>query len=175
VTLPAPAAASWFPGVTVNAAKIQSNLTDPINAGSWGLLGEANSSTSVTLGTVSVDFASSCSVTFTLPVQRRVLIFVMASFTLGTTTNGGYLVQPAYSVGSTANTASMTKIGSSARQNNMSGVANGIWAVSATTASSVVLAQGTYTAFGACRRLAGGSASDLGGPFEVIVLDCGPS
>jgi hypothetical protein len=53
----APAAASWYLG-TINAAKIQTNLTDPINGGSLASWGEANSSTSVTLATVSVDFAS---------------------------------------------------------------------------------------------------------------------
>jgi hypothetical protein len=94
----APAAASWYLG-TINAAKIQTNLTDPINGGSLASWGEANSATLVTLSTAATDFASTAPVTFTLPVQRKVVIAVLANFTLGTTTNGGYLVQPAYSVG----------------------------------------------------------------------------
>jgi hypothetical protein len=69
----------------------------------------------------------------------------------------------------------MTKIGRAARQNNTSGVALTTWACSATAFGAVVLAAGTYTAFGACTRAVGGSASDTAGPFDVLVLDCGPS
>lgn len=173
MTLPAPSAASWYLG-TINAAKIQANLTDGINAGSWGVWGEANSATTVALATVSVDVASTASVTFTLPVQRRVVIHVLANFNLGTTTNGGFAVQPAYSVGSSPNIASMTKLGRAARQNNTSGATSTFWSSSATALGSVVLAAGTYTAFGACTRTVGGSATDAAGPFEVLVFDSGP-
>lgn len=175
MTLPAPSAASWFTG-TINAAKIQTNLTDPINAGSWGLWGEANSATAVTLATVSTDYASSATVTFTLPVQRRVLIIGSAVYMIATVTAGGFWAQAAYSAGSSANTASMTKLSRAARQYNNCGLAGNInGAVTGTTLGSVVLTAGTYTAFLACARTVGGSATDTALNFEIAVLDCGPS
>lgn len=173
MTLPAPTAASWFTG-TINAAKVQANLTDPINAGAWGLIGESTVGTAVTLATVATYVASSASVTFTLTQARRVLVLVMADFQTATTTNAGFLAIAAYSPGATANVATQVNIGRGARQNNTAAVANNLnWACSATSFGSALLPAGQYTAYCACQRTVGGSATDLALNFDVTVLDFG--
>lgn len=174
MTLPAPAASGWFTG-TINAAKMQSNLTDPINAVAWGFIGGADSNTAVTLATVGTDVASSATYTFTLAVQRRVEIYAQARYSLGTTTNGIALLQVAYSVGSSANTASMTKLRRAVGIANYTAQTGAVNAPSNSLIADALLSAGTYTAFAAVQRALAGSATDTANGFVVLVKDIGPT
>ena len=166
-----PDPATWFANALITSALMKSNYTDPINLLPRPFYGEGNSTSSVTLSSTA-DFAGLGAVTFTLSVQRRVKITTMATFIPATAVQAGYRVQSAYNTGSSAVIGSVVKIGQQcavddgdATTRNRSGVAVG----------TVLLTAGTYTAYGAVARPAGGAATDTATNFYVLVEDLGAS
>lgn len=111
-----------------------------------------------TLSTTSA-FAGQATVTFTLAVQTRVRVDVIAQFQ-GTGTQGRFLVRPGYNTGSSAVIGSVVQIGffGSVQTGSVSGGGG-----DSTSASfgTVLLAPGTYTAYPVVQRASGGTATDV--------------
>lgn len=133
------------------------------------VLGDVSTSAAVTLATAATDVAGTAQVTFTLPVQTRVKISVVCRYLLGSTTAGRAVLQAAYNSGGAAAIGSVVKIGAFASSFNNSAIIGATGASSVTTFATVLLAPGTYTAYGAVQRGSGGSASDTASVFGTLV------
>lgn len=133
------------------------------------LYGESTAGSAVTLSTTSA-FASTTSVTFTLPVQRRVRIATSLGL-VANTAPGHYDVRGGYNSGASPAIGSFVGVGSGGVLATTS-VAGGNGAVGVSHEGSALLAAGTYTAYISVTRATGGATDTTARPY-VAVYDAG--
>lgn len=138
------------------------------------LYGDSANTSNATLATLSANVAGLATVTFTLPVQRRVRIVTGARYALGTTTNGRMTIIPGYNTGATPVIGSAVLLTNGQYHiSNFSSTGGAAGSLSGTTEASVLLAAGQYTAYAVVSRASGGSASDAAAVFYTAVYDAG--
>lgn len=157
----------------VNQAALDTAFTTPINdlaaLVAQGYLGEASSSSAVTLSTTSA-FAGLAPVTFTLAVQRRVKISVNVRYNPAGAATARYQTRPGYNTGSSASIGSFSPVGVVSDDTETT-VQQG----SAFGLGTALLAAGTYTAYASVTRIFGGASGDVANVFYTLVEDCGGS
>lgn len=137
------------------------------------LIGDAASVSSVTFSTTSA-FASLASVTFTLPVQRRVRIVNTARYALASATGGRMQIIPAYNTGASVVIGSVVSLTNGQYHvSNFTGTAGASGSISGMTECTVLLAAGQYTAYATVTRVSGGSTTDSATAFYTAVYDAG--
>jgi hypothetical protein len=171
------AASTWFSNVMVTAAHIQANVTDALNAlatrvtsiGQGFIDGDDGAVTGGTTLPNTTDYvpADGISVTFTLTAQRRVRICGSATINPASATLGQYYTRPCYNAGATIGTPILASP-AVATVNDQS-----TYTFSTRSDGTALLAAGTYTAYMAVKRNAGGSASDAISSSHVDVYDVG--
>lgn len=142
--------------------------------GGW-LYGEVEGTigNSVTIASASTSYIPPVgTVTFTLPIQRRVRIAVRARLQ-ASTVPAVFQIFPSYVAGSTATTTGAVLLGMSLSNTIVLTVAAGNGAMAPHGEHSVLLAAGTYTAFPIVQRISGGSATDAAIAGYCAVYDAG--
>jgi hypothetical protein len=133
------------------------------------LYGDSSAGSAVTLSTTSA-FASTTSVTFTLPVQRRVRIATSLGLVCNTAP-GHYDVRGGYNSGASPAIGSFIGVGSGGVLATTS-IAGGNGAVGVSHEGQALLAAGTYTAYISVTRATGGATDTTARPY-VAVYDAG--
>lgn len=160
---------TWFKNQLVTAAKIKSQIIDPLNSLPRGFLAGQQSSTNVPLSDTA-NHTGSASVTITLTETRVLRIDVAATFNLASGTAGLYATQVAYNTGTTADVTTATLAGMASGCSTVTAGAAGRPTASAN--SNIGFAPGTYTFFPMVTRNTG-SISDACITCRVAVTDVG--
>jgi hypothetical protein len=156
-------------GDPIRAATTNS-LEDALSSGTGAFLGETQGTATVTLGTISTNFAMTDSkVTFTLAAQRRVRIVARYRANAATAPQN-CVATPAVVAGSTA-TLTGAVLGQ-VTQVSIS-TAGGPGQSEVATESTFLLAAGTWSAFVAAQCTTVNTSSALAG--YCAVFDCGPT
>ena len=143
-----------------------------VDASAGRLYGENENTTTLLMAAASTNYiVPSVSVTFTLTVQRRVRIVCAARMDAASGATSAMQFQCAYVAGSSATLTGATLLGNASM--GSTNVASGLFA-RMREEHTVLLAAGTYTAFGVASRVNGGASDVLRGGY-CAVYDAGPS